>query len=158
VSPGWCFAIAVAAAGAGCGPPRAPAEPVVAAPIDAAPLAVTPEPPDAAPVPRPLDRDMPALAAGQVALVTAVAEALASAGTDCARAADGVVALRAQFKDVRDATARVLIDGRGAQLEPELDARREPIDAALARMRPTLDACKSDARLDEALEGLGAGG
>jgi hypothetical protein len=156
VRSGWLIAIGLAA----CGPsrtPAAPTDPVADAPADAPPVATAPAP-DAAPVPLPLDRDMPALAAGYVALVTAVADALASAGTDCARAADGVVALRTQFKDVRDAAARVLIDGRAALLEPELDARSASIDAALARMKPTLDACKSDARLDEALEGLGAGG
>jgi hypothetical protein len=83
---------------------------------------------------------------------------MVAAGKDCGRASAGLGTVRDQFRDVRDAVARVVADGRTAQLEPELDRQREPIAAALARMQPTLDACRADAKLDEALEGLAGGG
>jgi hypothetical protein len=147
--------IASAIAAGGCGPSRpaaAPTDRAATAP-DAAPVALAP--PDAAPLP--LDHDLPALAARWVDLYAAIADALAGAGGDCARAIERVGELRARFADVRDATDRVRADGRVGQLEVEIDRRREPIEAALARMRPTLDACANDARLDEALEELVAG-
>jgi hypothetical protein len=165
VSRSLLVAIAAAAAtvAAACGPRGAtPSEPTPAAPVDAAPapapVAVTPPPPDAAPVPLPLDRDMPALAARLVELYRAAADALVAAGTDCGRASTELVAVRDRFRDVRDAVSRVVADGRSGQLEPELDRHRDPIAAALTRMQPTLDACRSDARLDAALDGLAGGG
>jgi hypothetical protein len=160
VTATWMIALAVAG---GCGPsgPAGPTgpDPVVVAPRVDAPTAIASPPPvDAAPVPPPLDRDMPALAAKLVELYRAAGDALATAGTDCGRASTGLVAVRDKFKHVRDATSRVVADGRAAQLEPELDRQREPIAAALARMQPTLDACRTDVRLNEALDGLAGGG
>jgi hypothetical protein len=164
VSRSLLVAIAAAAGVAtACGPRgAAPNEPAPASPTDAAPapapVVVTPPPPDAAPAPLPLDRDMPALAARLAELYRAAADALATAGTDCGRASTELVAVRDRFRDVRDAVARVVADGRSSQLEPELDRHRDPIAAALTRMQPTLDACRSDPRLDAALDGLAGGG
>jgi hypothetical protein len=112
----------------------------------------------AVPAPVTLDRDLPALAGRIAELYGAAGDALVAAGTDCTRASAGLTALRDRFADVRDAIARVVADNRVALLEPELDAQRDVIKAALARMKPTLDACKTDAKLDEALEGLAPGG
>jgi hypothetical protein len=151
--------LSVAAAAVACGSPRpAPQEPAPVAAADARPA--EPEPPraDAVPAPVTLDRDLPALAARIAELYGAAGDALVAAGTDCARASAGLTALREKFSDVRDAVARVVADDRVKLLEPELDAQREAIKTALARMKPTLDACRTDARLNEALEGLAPGG
>jgi hypothetical protein len=153
-------ALCLAAAAAACGSPRtAPNEPTPAATSDARPTEPPPPPrADAVPAPVTLDRDLPALAGRIAELYGAAGDALVAAGTDCTRASAGLTALRDRFADVRDAIARVVADNRVALLEPELDAQRDVIKAALARMKPTLDACKTDAKLDEALEGLAPGG
>ena len=146
------------AAAAACGSPKPTPEEPRPATTDARPG--TPEPPraDAVPAPVTLDRDLPALAARIAELYAAAGDALVAAGKDCARASAGLTALRDRYADVREAVARVVADDRVKLLEPELDAQRETIRGALTRMKPTLDACRTDATLNEALEGLAPGG
>ena len=109
-------------------------------------------------MPVPLDRDAPTLAGRVVELYQAVGEALATAGTDCRRAVTGLAAVKERFRETRDAVARVVAEGRSAALEAELDRKQAPISAAMARMQTALDACRADAKFNEALEGLAGGG
>jgi hypothetical protein len=149
---------AAAAVVTACGPARP--TPTGPTPPAAHPDARVAEAPriDAAPVPLPLDRDMVALAAKVAELYGAAADALVAAGTDCSRGATALGDVRDRFKDVREAIAKVTADDRLAALEPELDRHRDEVKDAIKRMGPALDACRTDASFNEALEGLAPGG
>jgi hypothetical protein len=147
----------IVAAIVACGPPRAtPTEPTPPAPTsDARVVAVA----DGVPAPVPLDRDLPALAAKLADLYHAAADTVVAAGTDCARATAGLASVRSSFSETRDAIAKVGADkDRMAALEPELSRYGDAIKADIKRMGPTLDACRTDATFNAALEGLAPGG
>lgn len=150
--------VAALIAAAACGPPRAtPTGPTPPAPASDARVAAVPA--DGVPAPVPLDRDLPALAAKLADLYHAAADAVVAAGTDCARATAGLASVRSSFSDARDAIAKVGADkDRMAALEPELGRYGDAIKADIKRMAPTLDACRTDAKFNAALEGLAPGG
>ncbi len=137
----WILAITCA-----CGPSTAPAprEPVTATPVivvDAAPL------PDA-----PLDHDYARLASRATTLYVEIAQAFATAGTDCAQAAAKLGELATTYADVIAANAKVVHEGRTAELRPALEPHAEQLDASAKAIveSPTMAACAKDAAFTDA--------
>jgi hypothetical protein len=134
------------------------------APRIAQPTPPTPSPTPTTPAPAPtpiaqptlpLDRDMPRLAMRITGMYVAIADAVTTAGTDCARAATGVAAARDKNRDAIAATTAVVGDGRERDLEIALDPHAMTIAGALRRMSPSLDTCRDHAALNDALDKLG---
>jgi hypothetical protein len=135
-------------AACGSAPPPAPAAkpvPVAAPVIDAgAP----------APAADPLDRDLPRLVERSLQMYQDVAAALAAAGTDCAAATTRLAQLSATYHDVAVANAKVIRDGRDAELRAALTPHDDELGhAAEAVMHaPTLSACVNDRAFADALD------
>lgn len=91
-----------------CGHPSPPADKPAPAPADAAVATI-----DAGP----LDQDLPRLAERSLALYDDVIAAFTVAGEDCAAATSKLDAVAAKYADVLAANAKVLHDGRQAQLK-----------------------------------------
>jgi hypothetical protein len=119
--------------------------PVRAAPPDAAVA-------DAAP----LDRDLPRLVERAIAMYEDIAKAFAASGKDCAAASARLGQLAAAYHDVVAANARVLHDGRAAELKAALAPHGDAFDAgARAIMQsPTMSACAQDPAFTRALDQL----
>jgi hypothetical protein len=136
------FVVAAAACG-GTAPPPAP--PVVRA---VPPVAV------AAPGPA-LDQDLPALVARSLAMQQAVGTVLA-ATTDCAAVTARLGQLAGAYRDVATANAKVLHDGRGAELRAAIEPQAPAFDgAARAIMEaPTMAKCAEDPAFTRAFDAL----
>lgn len=139
---------------AACGSPPPPATaPAQAPPPSAAPvLTVDAAPPE----PLPLDQDYPALAQRGAALMRAIAQAFATAGTDCAAATASLVELQATHADVIAANAKVHHEGRDAELRQALAAHAQELDAAARGIvqSPTMAACARDEAFKSAMDDL----
>lgn len=144
------FAVIVIAA---CGSPPPPA----AAPAQPPPPAPTVATVDAAPPePLPLDQDYAELARRGAALMRAVADAFAEAGTDCAAATARLAALQTTHADVIAANAKVHHEGRDAELRQSLARHAQELDAAARAIvqSPTMAACARDASFQTAMDNL----
>jgi hypothetical protein len=144
----WILA-AVACSGRPAPPP--PAMPVAAPVIDAA-VADAAVPADAAA----LEQDLPRLAERSLAMYRDVADALAASGVDCGAAITKLRAMTAGYRDVVGANAKVLRDGRAAELRAALAPHNDAFDgAARAIMEsPTMSACAPDPAFARAFEDL----
>lgn len=114
-----------------------------------------PAPAPAPPPPPPaLDRDLPQLVARSLAMYRDVAGALAA--TDCAAAATELHALGARHRDVVVANARVIADGRTAELRAALAPHDAELDAAAAAVMqaPAMAACAADPAFAHALDAV----
>lgn len=115
--------------------------------------------PDAAVEPQTnLDQDLPKLAERTVKLYEEIAHAFEAAGDNCAAATTKLVELNATYQDVSIASAKVLHDGRAAQLrlalKPHEDAYTASAKAILASK--TLTACSTDAKFARAFDVVGS--
>lgn len=125
-------------------PPARPAPPAIA--VDAGP------PADAAP----LDQDLPRLAARGLAMFGDIAAAFAQSGEDCAAAAARLTEIARTYRDVIDANARLVREGRGKELQAALAPHRDAFDAAARAIMtsPTMAACAQDPAFAEAFDAL----
>lgn len=101
-----------------------------------------------------LDRDLPRLVERSLAMYRDVAAALAAAGPDCAAATTRLGQLAATYHDVAAANARLIHDGRDAELRAALAPHDDELGrAAEAVMHaPTLSACVHDRAFADALD------
>jgi hypothetical protein len=138
-----CSALALACSGSPPAPPRA-TPPPVAIVIDAGP------PPDA----RPLDQDLPQLVERSLAMYRNLAAAFAASGPDCAAATARLGELATRDRDVVAANAKVLHDGRAAELRAALERQGAAFDeSARAIMQsPTLASCAQDPAFAKAFD------
>lgn len=111
----------IAAAVACSGTPPPPAQPT------APPAAVIA---DAAVDAAPLDQDLARLADRSLAMYQDVAKAFAAAGESCATATASLRKLATAYRDVVTANAKVLQDGRAAQLRIALKPRDDEFSRA----------------------------
>src|SRR5262249_3071543 len=127
----------------GCASHPAPA--TVPAPPPARPVEVTPPPPP--PAPPSLDHDLQRLAARSGAMYRAMSAALTEAGEDCAAGAAKLDALRAEYGDVVAANAKVIHDGRGAELRATLAPHEAELAQAAKQVMssPVVANCVEDA-------------
>jgi hypothetical protein len=109
--------------------------------------------------PPPLDRDPARLASRAVAMMQAVAAALSDSGEDCAAAATKLDAIRGEFADLLAANAKMLADGRKADLKAAIAPRQAELDAAATTVFATkaIAACVHDATFTRAFS-LAMGG
>ena len=133
----WFLVAATACTGAA--PP--PARPAPAAP------ATPPGPP--------LDQDLPALVARSLAMQQEVGALLAATG-DCRAVTAKLGQLAGAYRDVAAANAKVLHDGRGAELRAAIEPRAEAFDgAARAIMQaPAMAKCAQDPAFARAFDAL----
>jgi hypothetical protein len=131
--------------------------------LTACAAAAPPAPPPARPAPAPppaaappLDRDLPRLVERSLAMYRAVAAALTQSASDCPAATERLRQLAATYRDVALANAKVLHDGRDAELRAALAPHDDDMSrAAEAVMHaPTMSACVSDAAFTGALDAL----
>jgi len=136
------FVVAAAACGGTAPPPVQPAAPAVAA----APAA----PPGPA-----LDQDLPALVARSLQMQQELG-ALLAATTECRAVTAKLGQLAGAYRDVVVANAKVLHDGRGAELRAAIEPRAEAFDgAARAIMQaPTMAKCAQDPAFARAFDAL----
>ncbi len=136
---GWIIAALAACGGAASPPTVAPVAPIA--------------PP---PAPLPLDRDLPRLVTRSLAMYQDVAAALAATPTDCAAATARLDQLAARYREVVAANARVIRDGRAAELRAALAPRDAELGAAAAAVihAPALAACASEPAFGRALDGV----
>lgn len=136
--------LATAIGCSGAAPPAHQAAPPII--VDAGP------PADAGP----LDRDLPRLIDRSLAMYRDIAAAFAASGEDCAAATAKLGELAARDRDVVTANAKVLHDGRGAELRAALEPHGETFDAsARAIMQsPTLARCAQDPTFARAFDQL----
>jgi hypothetical protein len=126
-----------------------------ARPAPSSPPPPRPAPPQASPAAA-LDHDLPRLVERSLAMYRDVAAALTDAASDCPAATTRLHQLAATYRDVALANAKVLHDGRDAELRAAL----APHDDELARAAetvmhaPTMSACVGDAAFTGALDGL----
>jgi hypothetical protein len=132
----------------GCGGHPAPA--VAPAPPPRRAVVV----PAAPPVPLPLDQDLARLAQRSVAMYQALATALYEVGDSCAAGATKLDELTAKFDDVVAANAKVVHDGRGAELRAALAPHEaELASAARSVMGSSIVAhCAQDAAFTAAFD------
>jgi hypothetical protein len=151
MSPGiWLVTVtacsAVACSGSAPAPARTAPPPVAASVVivDAGP------PPDA----RPLDQDLPRLVERSLAMYRDLAAALAVIGDDCASATARLGQLATSDRDVVTANAKVVHDGRSAELRAALEPHGAAFDAsAQAIMQsPTLAKCAQDPAFAKAFD------
>jgi len=77
-----------------------------------------------------LDQDLPRLVERSLAMYEAVAKAFAASGEDCAGAADKLGQLASSYRDVVQANAKVLHDGRAKELRAALEPHGDAFDAS----------------------------
>ena len=121
--------------------PAAPPPPIVAdAAVDAAPL----------------DQDLPRLIERSLAMYHDVAGAFAAAGTDCAAATARLGPLAATYRDVVTTNAKVLHDGRAAELRAALARRDDEFNRAAQAVvqSPTMSKCSQDPAFAKAFDDL----
>jgi hypothetical protein len=158
------LALVATAAVAACGgrpasPPAHAAPARVDASVAGAPAPAPAAPPDAAP-PRPLDQDLPRLAARAVQLLQAVSAALDASGDDCAAATGRLADVQRAFADVIEANAAVARADRKAELAAALVPQQAALDAAGAAVvhAHAVAACVDHPEFAAALDrALGAG-
>jgi len=138
--------IACSAPSASAPPPAPPAPPPLAIVVDARP------PPDA----RPLDQDLPRLIERSLAMYRDVADAFTASGDDCAAATAKLGQLAVADRDVVAANAKVIRDGRAAELRTALEPHGDAFDAAARAIMqsPTLARCAPDAVFARAFDEL----
>src|SRR5437899_1173192 len=102
--------------------------------------------------PPPLDRDPARLASRAVAMMQAVAAALTASGDDCAAGATKLDAIRDEFADLLAANAKMLADGRRAELKAAIAPRQDELDAAASTVfdSAAVRACVHDAAFTHA--------
>jgi hypothetical protein len=102
-----------------------------------------------------LDQDLPRLAERSLALYRDVAQAL-TAAQDCAAATAKVRALAGEYRDVVAASAKVLQDGRAAELRAALDPHSETFDrsAQAIMTSPAMSKCSQDPGFAKAFDEL----
>jgi hypothetical protein len=137
---------AVIACSGAAPPPAHQVPPPVAIVVDAGP------PADAGP----LDRDLPRLIERSLAMYRDIAAAFAASGEDCEAATAKLGELTARDRDVVTANAKVLHDGRAAELRAALEAHGEAFDAAARAVMqsPTLARCARDRTFARAFDQL----
>lgn len=130
----------------GSAPPAPQLAPSVVIAIDAGP------PADAGP----LDHDLPRLIDRSLAMYRDIAAALTTSGDDCAAATTRLGQLAATDRDVVTANAKLLHDGRAAELRAALEPHGEAFDvSARAIMQaPTLAKCAQDPTFAKAFDEL----
>lgn len=143
-----CCVIAIAGAIACSGkpPPARSAETVPAAPAAGAAA-----PGDATA----LDQDLPRLVDRSLVMYQDVAKALA-AGGDCAAATGKLRQLAGTYREVVQANAKVLHDGRARQLKAALELHNEDFDRSAQAIvsSPTMSACQADPAFSKAFDEL----
>jgi hypothetical protein len=117
-------------------------------------------PADAAVIaPRPLDDDLPRLAARSVQMYQDLRGALTEAGGDCAAAATRINALADRNADVIAANGRVLRAGRDKvkQLRAALEPHQAELDDAAQAIAhaPAMASCSGDAAFSRAIDRIG---
>lgn len=143
--------IVLAVAACGSSAPAAPPVTPVPAPAPA------PAPPAAdASVPVALDQDLPRLAARATELYQAMAEAFGRAGTDCAAATARLTELQSAYADVIAANAKVIHEGRNAELRAALQPHAQALDTAARAVveSTTMATCAPDPAFIEAYDRL----
>jgi len=102
-----------------------------------------------------LDRDLPRLVERSLAMYRDVAGALA-ASADCAVVAARLGELARGYRDVVDANAKVLHDGRAKELRAALEPHGDAFDASARTIvqSPTMAKCSQDAAFAKAFDAL----
>jgi len=141
--------IAIAGALAGCGKPP-PAQPVETTPGAATPGAAAKADATA------LDQDLPRLVERSLVMYQDVAQALAASGSDCAAATGRLRQLAGTYREVVQANAKVLHDGRARQLKAALEPHNEDFDRSAQAIvsSPTMSACSMDPAFSKAFDEL----
>jgi hypothetical protein len=103
-----------------------------------------------------LAQDLPRLVERSLVMYQDLAQALAASGGDCAAAAGSLGRLATTYRDVVAANARVLRDGRAAQLRAALEPHGEAFDRAAQAIlqAPVVAACAKDPAFAGAFDDL----
>lgn len=135
---------------AACGGAAPPAAPTPAPPPAPKPIIVDAGAPEA----QALDHDLPRLVERSLAMYKDVVAALTAVGTDCAAATTRLGQLGAAYHDVAVANAKVIHEGRDAELRAALAPHDDELSrAAEAVMHaPTLSACANERAFADALD------
>jgi hypothetical protein len=139
----------IAAALACSGKSASPAGPATAPPRHAAVA-------DAAVDATPLDRDLPRLVERAIAMYQDIARAFAASGGDCPAATARLGQLARTYREVTAGNAKVLHDGRAAELKAALEPRADAFDAGARQIlsSPTMSRCAQDPAFTKALDEL----
>ena len=142
--------LAAALALVACGPKPPPP------PATGTSHATPPAAPADAPIPGPLDQDLPRLAARTLAMYQDVAKLFATTGEDCAAATAKLGDFEATYRDVVAANAKVLRDGRAKELRAALEPHAEPFDFAAKSIAqsPAMTKCSPDPAFETAFDAL----
>ena len=103
-----------------------------------------------------LDQDLPRLVDRSLVMYQDVAKALAASGSDCAAATGKLRELAGTYREVVQANAKVLHDGRARQLKAALEPHNEDFDRSAQAIvqSPTMSACSTDPAFSKAFDEL----